>query len=43
MVALLPSSLFESKEGTRRDLVEPVARFDPKLVKMAPDGEKAED
>ncbi len=25
------------------DLVEPVARFDPKLVKMAPEGEKAED
>lgn len=29
--------------GLQRDLVEPVARFDPKLVKMAPDGEKAED
>ncbi|MCC5823436.1 MAG: RtcB family protein [Phycisphaerales bacterium] len=27
----------------QQDLVEPVARFDPKLVKMAPDGEKAED
>jgi tRNA-splicing ligase RtcB len=27
----------------QRDLVEPVARFDPKLVKMAPEGEKAED
>ncbi|MCB9844787.1 MAG: RtcB family protein [Phycisphaeraceae bacterium] len=27
----------------QRDLVRPVARFDPKLVKMAPDGEKAED
>ncbi len=25
------------------DLVRPVARFDPRLVKMAPDGEKAED
>ena len=25
------------------DLVEKVARFDPRLVKMAPDGEKAED
>ena len=25
------------------DLVQPIARFDPKLVKMAPDGEKAED
>lgn len=25
------------------DLVEPVARFDPKLVKMAPEGERAED
>jgi tRNA-splicing ligase RtcB len=27
----------------QRDLVETVARFDPKLVKMAPDGEKPED
>ncbi len=27
----------------QRDLVEPVARFDPKLVKMGPEGEKAED
>lgn len=27
----------------QRDLVEPVARFDPKLVKMAPEGERAED
>jgi tRNA-splicing ligase RtcB len=27
----------------QRDLVEPIARFDPKLVKMAPDGERAED
>ena len=27
----------------QRDLVEAIARFDPKLVKMAPDGEKAED
>ena len=25
------------------DLVEKVARFDPRLVKMAPDGERAED
>jgi len=25
------------------DLVEPVARFDPRLVKMAPEGERAED
>lgn len=25
------------------DLVDPVARFDPKLVKMAPEGERAED
>ena len=29
--------------GYQQDLVEPVARFDPKLVKMAPAGEKAED
>jgi len=27
----------------QRDLVEPLARFDPKLVKMAPAGERAED
>ncbi len=27
----------------QKDLVDPVARFDPKLVKMAPEGEKAED
>ncbi|HYF13948.1 MAG TPA: RtcB family protein [Phycisphaerales bacterium] len=27
----------------QRDLVEPVARFDPLIVKMAPDGERAED
>ncbi len=29
--------------GHQRDLVETVARFDPKLVKMAPEGEKPED
>jgi tRNA-splicing ligase RtcB len=29
--------------GYQQDLVEPVARFDPRLVKMAPAGEKAED
>lgn len=27
----------------QRDLVETIARFDPRLVKMAPDGERAED
>lgn len=27
----------------QRDLVETVGRFDPKLVKMAPDGERPED
>lgn len=27
----------------QQDLVTPVARFDPKLVKMAPEGERAED
>lgn len=27
----------------QRDLVEPIARFDPKIVKMAPAGERAED
>jgi len=27
----------------QQDLVEPIARFDPKLVKMAPPGEKPED
>ena len=29
--------------ANQADLVDTVARFDPKLVKMAPDGEKAED
>jgi tRNA-splicing ligase RtcB (3'-phosphate/5'-hydroxy nucleic acid ligase) len=29
--------------GAQRDLVEPLARFDPRLVKMAPGGEAAED
>jgi tRNA-splicing ligase RtcB len=29
--------------AAQQDLVETVARFDPKLVKMAPEGEKAED
>lgn len=29
--------------GAQTDLVETVAQFDPKLVKMAPEGEKAED
>ncbi|MEI7834688.1 MAG: RtcB family protein, partial [bacterium] len=27
----------------QQDLVEPLARFDPKLVKMAPAGERPED
>jgi tRNA-splicing ligase RtcB len=29
--------------NAQRDLVEPIARFDPRLVKMAPAGEPAED
>ena len=29
--------------AAQQDLVEPVARFDPKLVKMAPGGERPED
>lgn len=29
--------------AAQQDLVEPLGRFDPKLVKMAPEGEKAED
>lgn len=29
--------------AAQADLVEPLARFDPRLVKMAPQGEKAED
>jgi tRNA-splicing ligase RtcB (3'-phosphate/5'-hydroxy nucleic acid ligase) len=29
--------------AAQRDLVEPIARFDPRLVKMAPEGERAED
>jgi tRNA-splicing ligase RtcB len=28
---------------SQRDLVEVLARFDPKIVKMAPEGERAED
>lgn len=33
----------EQVMGAQQDLVDTVARFDPKLVKMAPEGEKAED
>ena len=33
----------ESVMAAQSDLVEIVARFDPKLVKMAPEGEQAED
>jgi tRNA-splicing ligase RtcB len=33
----------ETVLAAQQDLVEPIARFDPKLVKMAPSGEKAED
>jgi tRNA-splicing ligase RtcB len=29
--------------GHQRDLVDSVARFDPKIVKMAPPGERPED
>ena len=29
--------------AAQADLVEPLARFDPKLVKMAPPGERPED
>ncbi len=29
--------------AAQEDLVEPIARFDPKLVKMAPGGERPED
>ena len=29
--------------AAQADLVEPVARFDPRLVKMAPAGERPED
>jgi tRNA-splicing ligase RtcB len=29
--------------AAQRDLVEPLARFDPRLVKMAPGGEPPED
>jgi tRNA-splicing ligase RtcB len=29
--------------ASQRDLVETVGQFDPKLVKMAPQGERAED
>jgi tRNA-splicing ligase RtcB (3'-phosphate/5'-hydroxy nucleic acid ligase) len=33
----------EAVMSAQQDLVETVARFDPRLVKMAPDGERAED
>ncbi len=33
----------EQVMSQQRDLVEPIARFDPQIVKMAPEGEKAED
>jgi tRNA-splicing ligase RtcB len=33
----------ETVMAAQADLVEPVARFDPRLVKMAPAGEKPED
>ncbi len=33
----------ESVMAAQQDLVRAVARFDPKIVKMAPEGEKAED
>jgi hypothetical protein len=29
--------------GAQRDRVEPLARFEPRLVKMAPAGERPED
>jgi len=29
--------------AAQRDLVEPLARFEPRLVKMAPSGERPED
>lgn len=29
--------------AAQRDLAQPIARFTPKMVKMAPDGERAED
>jgi tRNA-splicing ligase RtcB len=29
--------------AAQSDLVEPLARFDPRLVKMAPSGERPED
>ena len=33
----------ESVMAAQSDLVEILARFDPKLVKMAPEGERPED
>ncbi|MEL6179759.1 MAG: RtcB family protein, partial [Myxococcota bacterium] len=33
----------EEVMGAQRDLVDVVARFDPKIVKMAPPGEPPED
>jgi tRNA-splicing ligase RtcB len=33
----------EKVMAAQSDLVEPIARFEPKLVKMAPEGERPED
>jgi tRNA-splicing ligase RtcB len=33
----------ESVMAAQADLVEIIARFDPRLVKMAPEGERPED
>ena len=33
----------EKVMAAQSDLVEPIARFAPKLVKMAPEGERPED
>jgi tRNA-splicing ligase RtcB len=33
----------ETVMAAQTDLVQPIARFDPKLVKMAPPGERPED
>ena len=37
--AVIPYDVMKAQ----RDLVEPIARFEPRLVKMAPAGEPAED
>lgn len=38
VLGIIPGSM-----AAQSDLVDPLGRFDPRLVKMAPEGEKPED